>query len=137
MDSCTFKNNYVDTQFGYGAIYNTAYELSINNSVFINNSAPFNGAVTSVGGDLNILNSIFINNTVYSNLAGYGGAIRAQSGIINIINNIFINNSASEAQAIFISGLVTQANINYCIFEGYNSSVIKNIVSKLTIDANL
>ena len=138
VDNCTFKNNNVDAQFGYGgAIYNTEYDLTITNSVFINNSAPFNGALTSAGGNLNVSNSTFINNSA-NGLANWGGAIRANAGALNVEKSVFINNTASKGSAILVFSSVTKANINYCIFEGFNSaaSVIENTASKITIDAN-
>ncbi len=137
VDNCTFKNNAAGVQFGYGgAIYNFGYNLTVNNSAFVNNSASFNGAVTSAGGNLVVSNSKFINNTA-SGAYGWGGAIRANSGTLTVEKSVFINNTASKASAVLVFSLVTKANINYCIFEGYNETVsLIESSAKTTVDAN-
>ena len=139
VNNCTFVNNTVENKFGYGgAIYNTRYDLTINNSVFVNNSAPWNGAVTNTGGNLLVLNSVFVNNVASSNVANWGGAIRSNGGILNVTKSVFINNVASKGSAIMVASSVTKANINYCIFEGYNTTipVIESNIKTITVDAN-
>ena len=139
INNCTFTNCHIGGQGG--AINNYGYKLTINNSVFINNSAALSGAICIVGGETTVLNSIFINNSANSTYkAGVvGGAIKIQSGNATVLNCVFTGNNASlggSAIAAFNSaaGLV----VNYCIFEGYptNVSVIENTVSKITVDAN-
>ena len=112
-------------------------DVTFKNINFVNGKSTTNGAAISIENNVNVLvdNCTFKNNYVSNS---EGGAIGAQGGILNITHSVFINNTASKGSAIFVSGLVTKADINYCVFEGYDNttSVIENSVNKLTINAN-
>lgn len=76
-----------------GAIYNENGAITVNNSVFKNNSAGNSGGAIESYGELNINDSKFYNNSVYDNYNGSGGAINARN--LNIKNTEFDNNSAT------------------------------------------
>jgi predicted outer membrane repeat protein len=102
--NCTFANNNVSANGG--AIYNTAGELNIINSNFINNiarGATGGGAIYKSNSIFTINNSSFTNNT-----SPNGGAIACQNTIgSSITNSSFSNNTATgsgSGGAIFSQG---------------------------------
>ena len=84
-----------------GAIAATGQnDIIIAGSKFIENSAPFAGAVGSQSGDISILDSYFESNT-----AVHGGAIGSQGGTVKINGSEFKYNVASNASgAIYNDG---------------------------------
>lgn len=95
ITGCRFINNYctnMDDSYG-GAIYIRDSLAGITDSVFINNSAQWGGAIGSSNNkNLNIQSSLFLNNTN----ASRAGAIYLNRFTNPTINyNIFINNVAS------------------------------------------
>ena len=96
--NCTFIGNHVQTgsdtiDYGGGAIWCARNPITLKDSEFYNNSAPYGGAIR---GAANIDNCIFINNNATD---GNGGGIdltidSTKEAAFNVTNSQFINNSA-------------------------------------------
>ena len=103
---------------GYGAVVNNG-NLTVRDSVFVNNSATNGGAIYSVGA-LTVEESEFVNNTAQS-----GGAIyyNLVNGEFNVIDSIFIDNKATQrGGAIFVGyGLPTVEGSEF-----YNNTATAN-----------
>ena len=130
IESCIFKNNYA---WSGGAVYqwcdHTNSRLTINNSVFINNSARGTGGAVYAHYGGNIYDSNFTNNTAgdvggaiggwnqipyncifINNTAKNGGAVGGETA--RAYNNLFINNSATNAGgAIWGFNLIVKNNL--------------------------
>ncbi len=111
INNSIFTNNTVN--YGGGAIFNHGI-LTANNSTFIDNTADgYNGAtggaIYNEAGILNLNNCTF----KYNNADGYGGAI-GNGGTLNVNNSNFTNNTAyNDGGAIYN---VRTLNVNNCTF---------------------
>lgn len=102
----------MDPQFG-GAINNNDGTITINNCIFTNNIAGYNGGAIASNGTATITNSIFTNNTITRN----GGAINNYAGTLTVKNCTFYNNYAGrDGAAIAISKSNTISQIENSIF---------------------
>lgn len=130
IESCRFTNNYA---WSGGAIYqwhdHNYYRLSINNSVFENNSAWGTGGAVYAHYGGNIYYSNFTNNIAgdvggaiggwnqipykcvfINNTAKKGGAVGGESA--RAYNNLFVNNSATDSGgAIWGFNLIVKDNL--------------------------
>ncbi|WP_143744780.1 carboxypeptidase-like regulatory domain-containing protein [Methanobrevibacter sp. 87.7] len=108
-------NNIADDGTG-GAIDNYA-NLKVYNCIFINNSAYIGGAIASESGTVYVNNSIFKNN-----YAAYdGGAIKSERRAQILIENSKFSNNTSERDGGAVGFTIfSNSTLNNCIFE-YNS----------------
>lgn len=94
VENCDFIN--VSSEKNAGAIYADIFgnalegrgELFVNNSLFINCSAEFGGAILQLSGSLSVINTDFINNSAIYD----GGAIYLSAFYLEIFNSTFISN---------------------------------------------
>lgn len=95
-----FSNNNALNDIG-GAVYifDSPYSL-ISDTEFINNSALFGGAVTSLKSELNLTNIKASNNKAKY----YGGAVYFMYGVFTIDSSILDNNTAGDGGALYIDG---------------------------------
>lgn len=99
------------------SIYESAV-LTVNNSVFINNTTPQNGAAINIYQG----NAIITNSTFRENHAqGYGGAIAVFSGNLKIINSLFAGNTAGESGGAIHAAFAGTTILN-TTFSGNNAS---------------
>ena len=132
IDNCRFTENSATYNFG-GAIYNNDGNVTVNSSIFTDNSAPNRGGAVYNEGLFNMSRCEFTGNTadyggaIYnwnilnvkgstftSNNAGMsGGAIYNINRILNVINSTFMHNNATQGGAIYNNGTST---INGCVF---------------------
>jgi predicted outer membrane repeat protein len=86
-----------------GAIENSFANLTVDASVFDNNSANADGGAIAAFGSTNVINSTFSNNTALG-AAALGGAIYFQSagGAVIITESALFNNSAFAGGAVYI-----------------------------------
>jgi len=118
IDNSVFNNNTADNG---GAIYNHEYgTLTIYNSTFNNNTADYGGAINN-NGTLTIYNSTFNNN------AENGGAIyNDEYGTLAIYNSTFNNNTADYGGAIYNYGTLTIYNSTFNNNTAENGGAINN-----------
>ncbi|MGN0093181.1 MAG: hypothetical protein ACI37V_01870 [Methanobrevibacter sp.] len=151
VESSRFISNNVTTgSYGNGGAIYTINDMDINNSVFTNNIASYQGgALYSYDGSITVKNSNFTNNTAYlgggaliadhlnnnmvncsfiNDTAGsYGGAVSLRNG--TIVNSTFIDNKAQMGAALFIN----DALINNSVFinneasRGYGIEIFANV----------
>ncbi|MGL6298861.1 MAG: hypothetical protein ACRC1M_06830 [Methanobacteriaceae archaeon] len=118
-----FAKNVAKGGTGGGAIYNSGYSMNfgIFNSKFINNSAPYGGAIIDDLSDNTIINnSDFINNSATNLIGGSGGAFYGRDTFYVTINHSnFTNNTA------YVGGGACSLNGNE-YSEIINSSFIAN-----------
>ena len=123
IDSSEFLNN-INNHTSGGAIYNRYGDLTIKNSLFINNTAADDGgAIKNLDAILTIENTTFTDNT-----AERGGAI-GNDDKLTIISSKFMNNKAIEGGyynygsggAIYNSGDLVITNTEFT----NNSAIIK------------
>jgi hypothetical protein len=125
-------------QSAFGAIFVSNAEITIQNSLFANNtffqvSGSFgNGGGVALSGNA----YAFISNSqFYNNSAEYGGALYLEDGsYVEAIDSTFVNNVASEGGAafLFLSILnVTRTNFsqNMAYYGGAVSAMISNLQS--------
>lgn len=122
----TFANGNVTGNNG-GAILNYG-TTTINNCIFINNTASYaGGAILNTGtgsapASLTVTDSYFINNRVTQ---GNGGAIyNGGLGPLTITNSDFSGNTASGTGSAIYAALSSPAYINYSRIIGTGSSLI-------------
>lgn len=97
----TFANTILNghTSFGKELIKNTAGELTVNNSKFLNNYSEKGAGINFSGTNLDVQNSEFSGNKAY-----YGGAIYVDNGNVSIPNSKLNNNtSTSGGGALYIN----------------------------------
>ena len=117
--NCNFSNNNAyDSELEGGAIDFAGDELSIDNSIFANNTAALNsGAINFNGISLSIKNTEFKSNKAEE----FAGAIGVdEASDIKIINTNFDNNNAKNYGALGIYDGNTL--IDNCTFYGNNAS---------------
>ena len=97
INNCMFTQN---TAVGGGAIdnYNGDDIFTITNSIFTQNTASHGGAICNFA-QLTINNSLFTNNT-----QGFEGGAIYNSGYLTVTGSIFTNNTAIEGGAIYNDG---------------------------------
>lgn len=85
-----------------GAIQNNG-TLTVNNCIFANNTAGWDGVSTNYGGAINNQGTLTVNNSIFNNNdARVGGAIyNYPDSTLNVSNSIFNNNSARLGGAIY------------------------------------
>jgi len=113
IENCDF-NGLTVTGVNGGAIYSTGEsDLTIQNSIFRNNTASIGGAIyRGTGGSLSVVNSYFFNNSADTS----GGAIMVSSAMI-ICNCTFLNNSATNGRDIFQS-IIDGVSVYNSVFYG-------------------
>lgn len=133
IDGVEFKEN--DGKYAGGAIYNNDFgKLTINASIFDNNSAQFGGAINNArlqsdsGGVLTITDSIFTNNRGWN-----GGAIRNQgeANIATINNTLFSANTSTNGGAIH-NGTWGEVKINGAEFSGNTATLTTDLMTGKT-----
>jgi predicted outer membrane repeat protein len=120
------NNTFTSNKATYGgAIYSFGTDDTINNNIFINNTADNHG-----GAILNsISNQTIKNNTFTNNNAEQGGAIYSIQGNQNITGNTFTNNIAIDNSNSLYSYYTNQALINNTLPS--NTVIIKgNIIEE-------
>ncbi|GAB4025493.1 putative Ig domain-containing protein [Spirosoma koreense] len=126
VSNCTFRDN--EARYCGGAIQNLN-ELTVTNSVFINNtmvgSGSIGGAIGHKGSLLQVTNSTFSNNSVGSS----GGAICVYNGSATITNCLFKDNQANIAGGGIIFRADAAAIVTNCTFSGNNAGGQGNAIS--------
>ena len=93
IENCIITENYCETEFFGGGIYNQFGTLSINHSYISSNYSLFGGAgIFCEGGELNMNNSSLALNYCQQNLAGGGGLYITDNADVSIINSTFYYN---------------------------------------------
>ena len=100
MSNSKFINNYAINGAG-GAFYLIESPFEATNSEFINCSALFGGAITSLGYDLTLDNITAIDN----NAKYYGGAIYKLYTYFDLYGSRFENNSALDGGAVYVDAV--------------------------------
>lgn len=113
-----------------GAIYVRSSPINIDSCDFINCSATFGGAITSLNSDVK-LNNIY----AYNNSAKWGGgAIYHMYGTFHSRNNVFKSNQARNGGALYIDNS-SSLNMLYNTFENNQANVsagaVFSILNKL------
>ena len=123
---CTFINNSATSEEGGGAITTGDGHVVVSGSRFINNSAPFGGAihVTGMHRFIHISNSTFVNNSARMS----GGAIysdKDQTTVLSVKNSTFSDNTAQQCGVFDVQG-TDQRSHNVITFDAsvlsYNSA---------------
>ncbi|WP_461115797.1 beta strand repeat-containing protein, partial [Spirosoma jeollabukense] len=126
VSNCTFRDN--EARYCGGAIQNLN-ELTVTNSVFINNTmvgpGSIGGAIGHKGSLLQVTNSTFSNNSVGSS----GGAICVYNGSATITNCLFTDNQANTAGGGIIFRADAAAIVTNCTFSGNNAGGQGNAIS--------
>jgi hypothetical protein len=98
FDTVKFDSNTVDSR-GAAIFASSATNLTVKNSIFINNTATSAGGAIGVDGSANVSGSLF---SVNSSTASSGGAIDfSGSAASTLTNNTFYNNSARRGGALY------------------------------------
>jgi hypothetical protein len=119
ISHCTFEGNYSTAANGGGAIYAHQQEtspyavcanLTIENCIFINNTADKSGGAITASDAMSVNNCLFKGNVT----SGFGGAVCIYNGValpltynVSINNSIFDSNAANDRylnQALVASG---------------------------------
>lgn len=106
-DRCNFTN-YQSVTDGGGAIYAVDSSSELSNSLFINGSAFYGGAVCNLHSDLKISLSQFINN--YAQY--YGGSIYNMYSEVNVTGNSFSNSRAASRGGAIITRFADSFTFN-------------------------
>ncbi len=136
LDHCSIYN--INNSYRCGAIYNNKI-ITLNNSLFINNSASRQGGVIySRNGTVNIMNSCFkdnhacnggvlssmdtkincVNSSFHDNDADFGGVYSVRdNSVLSIDNSSFLNNSV-EYNGGVIDSWYSSINVDTSIFRG-------------------
>ena len=94
---------FIGNRGGGAAIGSSFYaHIEVNNSIFVDNAANFDGGAISMngGGFAKIKNSSFVRNSA----GGYGGAIRSMTGAVDVSNSTFIGNRAVRGGGVLSFG---------------------------------
>ena len=115
-----------------GNFINTNHsDVSIFNSYFYNNSAGYNGVISSINSNLIINNSTFLNNNAFKE----GGVIYVSESLMDINNSLFVNSSASFGGAV--CNLKSKTDIKNSKFINntaiYDGGAIYNMYSTLNL----
>ncbi len=99
-----------------GGIYNDGGTLTVTNSTFSGNSAPFGGGISNAG-TLTVTNSTFSGNSATGgfSLGGFGGGIY-NAGTLTVTNATFSGNSAisgGSGGGIYNAGTLTVTNSTF------------------------
>ncbi|PWB84708.1 Ig-like domain repeat protein [Methanobrevibacter thaueri] len=99
IDNCTFINNTASSDGGAVYFWTNAATVTVSDSDFIGNTAPYGGAVENEGyGDLVVDGCTFVENTASLK----GGAI-ISSGSASVTNSVFNDNEAqADTNAIYL-----------------------------------
>ncbi|WP_323736891.1 Ig-like domain repeat protein [Methanosphaera sp. ISO3-F5] len=164
LDHCSIYN--INNSYRCGAIYNNKI-ITLNNSLFINNSASRQGGVIySRNGTVNIMNSCFkdnhacnggvlssmdtkincVNSSFHDNDADFGGVYSVRdNSVLSIDNSSFLNNSV-EYNGGVIDSWYSSINVDTSIFRGnradyggivYSANNIKTRVVNSLLEDNL
>ena len=119
IEGCTFTGNQATGMNGGAISTNAGLTLTVNNSVFLNNSAANGGGAISVEGSTLNLNGVYFggNSTEGNGGAVYTSAARiavkdedgrstteTRSAVVNAINTVAVGNSAEKGGAFFFTG---------------------------------
>ena len=125
INNCTFSNT-AATKNG-GAIFididSKPIETYILNSMFINSTGDFGGALVQLGGNISIINSIFINNTAQYD----GGAIFVSNTLLSMNNTIFESNKLMDNET-FNGGAIYLDDSVFNIFNSDFDNNTKNAI---------
>ncbi len=146
INNCTFINT--SAVKNGGAIFmdvdSKPIETYVVNSIFVNSTGDFGGALVQLGGNISIINSIFINNTaqydggaiflsktllgmnntilesnkIMDNESFNGGAIYLDDSVFNIFNTDFTNNTKNAIYAYDSYGYMEN-----CIFKNNSEAI--------------
>ena len=104
-----------------GAIFSTTCpKICISQSRFEDNSAGYGGAIFALWQHITINNSIFVNNTAKADdISGYGSAVCDYQGTVDIFASTFTKNTASgsEGSGGALCFYESKVNIKYCSFD--------------------
>ena len=121
VNSCLFKNNELENPISSqalgGAIYvsNKTISVSINDSIFVGNTAIWYGGAVANGGDDTVIHAC----KFYNNTAIWGGAVYNYVGLsANLSNSLFSGNSATNGGAI---ASFAPTRITHCTLVGNNA----------------
>lgn len=111
IDNSIFRANTASngTSNGFGgAIEIITNTLTVTNSSFIANTAPFNtgGAIHNTRGNVLLVGNTFSNNTALG-----GGAVATEGGNLTLINNTISGNTASSDGGGISTGFNSMANL--------------------------
>lgn len=121
INNSVFTNNIASYQGG--ALYSSDGSITVNNSNFTNNTAYLGGgALVADQLNNNIINCSFVNDTA----GGYGGAVSLRNG--TVVNSTFTDNKAQMGAALFINGgLINNSTfINNDASKGYGIEIFTN-----------
>ena len=125
LKNSTFTNKYASVTSGsrYGAVFmnQACYVLDC---TFINNTAPYGGAIYTNVDSNSIENSYFYNNTAYTS----GGAIYLPDKVVKIVNCVFKGNTAGNSGGAVTTG----ACIFDSVFENNNAGTTGGAVRFLS-----
>ncbi len=133
-DSIFKHNSAVEEGYGHGgAIDSGGANITIDNSVFIDNFAYSEGGViVSYDGNLNVVGSSFINNSAQDN----GGVI--YSNISIVVNSSFVGNSARNCGGAISSNntIITNSNFTNNSAQVYGGAIDSYGGSDLIVEAS-
>ena len=116
-------------------------KITINNYIFIDNTAGENGGAIYVDANSNnctVLNSVFEGNNVTSQTGGNGGAIDWLGANATVLNSNFTNNNAYDGGAIYIGSTTGHTNITGSTFTDNgainNGGAINFVASSVTVN---
>ncbi|WP_296894419.1 Ig-like domain repeat protein [uncultured Methanobrevibacter sp.] len=116
-------------------------KITINNYIFIDNTAGENGGAIYVDANSNnctVLNSVFEGNNVTSQTGGNGGAIDWLGANATVLCSNFTNNNAYDGGAIYIGSATGYTNITGSTFADNgainNGGAINLVASSVTVN---
>lgn len=125
ISNCIIANNYCETEFLGGGIYNQFGNLNLVNTYVNSNYSIFGGAgITNEGGTLVLENSSFALNYCQQNLSGGGGLYITNAANVSIVNCTFYYNLLglnSFGSGIYIKA--SEGNVNLDII---NTTIADN-----------
>lgn len=108
LKNLTFINGNENYDIYGGAIYARGANLTISDSVFVNNTAFVGGAIYYY----NSVNGSILSTAFYNNNANFGGAVYSEKSDLTAIGNIFNTNSANFGGAIYLANSKVFSAIN-------------------------